>query len=310
MTAADPPASRLQRTLAARRFAFTAELSAPASFDATELVERALPLHDLADAVNVTDCASARTQMSALAAAALLLQHGVEPVLQLTCRDRNRIALQADLIGAAALGIRNLLMLRGDDPSRGDQPEAKAVFDLDTRALTETAALMRDRSMLPNGRAVSGRPGFYIGAADTPIEPPDGWRPESLERKLEAGAQFVQTQFCMDAALLRRYLDRLAEHGLRERLPMLIGVAPIANARSARWMRANLYGTVIPDAMIARLEGADDPRTEGRRMCVELIHELAALPGVAGVHVMAPLNEPELPRTIDDARRLVGAPRP
>ncbi len=195
----------------------------------------------------------------AIAAAALLVRAGVEPILQLTCRDRNRIALQGELMGAAALGVRNLLLLRGDDPTAGDQPDAKPVFDLDSRALTETARSIRDDGKLPHGVAVAGRPAFFIGAADTPIDPPPGWQPDALKAKVAAGAAFVQTQFCMDTGIVRRYVARLAEAGLAGRVFVLIGVNPLRSATSAAWMRHHLFGTIIPDAMVARMEAAAIP---------------------------------------------------
>jgi methylenetetrahydrofolate reductase (NADPH) len=296
------PASALARRLAAGRFVMTAEIVPPVSCEPADLLARALPLKDVADAVNVTDGAGARAHMAATAAAALLLQAGIEPILQLTCRDRNRIALQSDLMGAAALGIRNLLLLRGDDPTAGDQPDAKPVFDLDSRALAETARMIRDEGRLPHGAAVAGRPAFFLGAADTPIDPPPGWRPDALTAKVEAGAQFVQTQFCMDAAIVRRYVARLAEAGLTGRVSILIGVNPLRSAKSAAWMRRHLFGTIIPDAMVARMEAAADPAAEGRRICVDLIAELATIPGVAGVHVMAPGNAAAIPEVIATAR--------
>jgi methylenetetrahydrofolate reductase (NADPH) len=303
------PASGLARRLAAGAFVMTAEIVPPVSCDAEDLLVRALPLRGVADAVNVTDGAGARAHMAATAAAALLVQAGIEPILQLTCRDRNRIALQSDLMGAAAMGIRNLLLLRGDDPEAGDQPDARPVFDLDTRALAETARMMRDEGRLPHGAAVAGRPAFFLGAADTPIDPPPGWRPDALAAKIEAGAQFVQTQFCMDAGIVRRYVARLAEAGLTGRVSILIGVTPLRSAKSAAWMRKHLFGTIIPDAMVARMEAAADPAAEGRRICVELIAELATIPGVAGVHVMAPGNAAAIPDVIAAARaRLMGAP--
>jgi methylenetetrahydrofolate reductase (NADPH) len=191
------PASALARRLAAGKFVMTAEIVPPVSCDAADLLARALPLKGVADAVNVTDGAGARAHMAATAAAVLLAQAGIEPILQFTCRDRNRIALQSDLMGAAAMGIRNLLVLRGDDPTAGDQPDAKPVFDLDSRTLAETVRLIRDEGRLPHGAAVAGRPAFFIGAADMPIDPPPGWWPDVLAAKVEAGAQFVQTQFCM-----------------------------------------------------------------------------------------------------------------
>ena len=166
--------------LRAGDFVITAEISPPLSSDPEDLLEKAMPLGGLANAVNITDGASARVHMSALAAAAILVREGIEPVFQLTCRDRNRIALQSDLLGAAALGIRNLLILTGDDPSAGDQPEAKPVFDLDSRKLIETAVGIRDRHELPSGRRVAGGADFFIGVADTPLDPAPSWTPVSL----------------------------------------------------------------------------------------------------------------------------------
>jgi methylenetetrahydrofolate reductase (NADPH) len=241
--------------------------------------------------------------MSALAAAAILAQNGIEPILQMSCRDRNRIALQSDLLGAAALGIRNLLMLRGDDPSAGDQADAKPVFDLDTQALAATAAMMRDRGELPSGRALQDRPAFFIGATDSPLDPLPGWKPDRLRAKLDAGVQFVQTQFCMDVDILTRYLRRLADEGIGANLFVLVGVAPLASARSAHWMRENLPGVIIPETTVRRLEQAAEPKAEGQRICVELMHELSELKGVAGVHVMAPRNESAIAPTIADFRK-------
>jgi methylenetetrahydrofolate reductase (NADPH) len=291
----------LEDKLAARRFVITAEITPPASFDAADLLAKALPLKGLADAVNVTDGAGARAHLGAVTAAGLLLQNGIEPILQFTCRDRNRIALQSDLMAAAALGIRNMLMLKGDDPKQGDQPDAKPVFDLDTVGLTQLAVHMRDKSELPHGRKLGGQAHFFIGAADAPIDPPVGWEPKSLKAKIAAGCEFAQTQFCMDAKVLRRYMARLAEHGVK--LPMLIGISPLRSAKSARWMREKLYGTIIPDAIVERMEAASDPAAEGRRICVDLMTEIAKIPGVAGVHIMAPGNEAGIADVIREARR-------
>jgi methylenetetrahydrofolate reductase (NADPH) len=221
-------------------------------------------------------------------AAAFLVEAGIEPILQLACRDRNRIALQAELMAAAAAGVRNLLVLRGDDPSAGDQPEAKAVFDLDSRRLIETARLLRDRGELPSGRKVAGKAPFFLGAADMPIDPAPGWKPDSLRAKIEAGAQFVQTQFCMDVGIVRRYVQRLAEHGIPDRLFILIGVAPLRSAKSARWIAQHLPGAIIPVSIIERMEKASDAAAEGRRICLELMEQFAEVDGIAGAHVMAP----------------------
>jgi methylenetetrahydrofolate reductase (NADPH) len=197
------------------------------------------------------------------------------------------------------------LLLRGDDPGAGDQPDAKPVFDLDSRSLTETARAIRD-GKLPHGTRVAGEAPFFIGAADVPIDPPPGWEPTSLKAKIVAGAQFVQTQFCMDTAIVRRYAARLADAGLSAFL--LIGVNPLRSARSAAWMRSHLFGTIIPSAMVARLEQAVDPAAEGRKICIETIQELSLIPGVAGAHIMAPGNDGAIPEVILAARRTVTMP--
>ena len=295
----------LQDKLRAGRFVITAEVTPPVSADRAELLAKALPLKGLADAVNVTDGAGARPHLGAVTAAAMLVQAGIEPVLQLTFRDRNRIALQSDLISAAASGVRNLLALRGDDPSAGDQPDAKPVFDLDARQLLETARRLRDSGELPSGRKVSGACDFFLGAADNPIDPPPGWAPKGLAAKLAAGAQFSQTQFCMDAAVVRRYMARLAEHGIAEKLSVIVGIVPLRSAKSARWIKDKLFGAIIPDAVIARMEQASDPAAEGRRICLDLVAELAEIPRVAGCHIMAPGNDAVVPEIIAAARASV-----
>jgi methylenetetrahydrofolate reductase (NADPH) len=303
------PASRLEALLRARQFAITAEITPPVACEAEDLLRKAQPLAGLADAVNVTDGAGARAHLSAPIAACLIARAGIEPILQFTCRDRNRLALQADLMGAAACGVRNILCLTGDDPKAGDQPQTKAVFDVDSVTLTAIARDLRDKGELPSGRKVTGHAPFFLGAADVPIDPPPAWRPDKLAAKAAAGAQFVQTQFCMDAGIVRRYAARLAEHDGTRALFLLVGIAPLRSAKSARWMQQRLYGTIIPESLIGRLEHAADPAAEGERIAVELIEELAALPGVAGVHLMAPANEDALPRVIAEARkRLPRAP--
>jgi methylenetetrahydrofolate reductase (NADPH) len=241
--------------------------------------------------------------MSALAAASLLAREGIEPILQLTCRDRNRIALQADLMGAAALGIHNLLLLTGDDPKAGDQPDTRPVFDVDSTALTAMARVMHEKGELPTGKAIGGKAHFFLGAADLPVDPPTDWAPTKLAAKVKAGARFVQTQFCMDQGIVARYAQRIAEHAETRGLFLLIGIAPLRSAKSARWMREHLHGTIIPDALIERLERAPDPAAEGARICVKLIETFAATAGVAGVHIMAPANEAAVPEVIAQARQ-------
>jgi len=295
----------LQAKLRANRFVITAEVTPPVSADRNEFLAKALPLKGLADAVNVTDGAGARPHLGAVTAAAMLVAAGIEPVLQLTCRDRNRIALQSDLLSAAASGVRNLLMLRGDDPSAGDQPDAKPVFDLDPRSLLETARRLRDTGELPSGRKISGRADFFLGGADNPVDPKPGWEPKGLQAKINAGAQFVQTQFCMDAGVVRRYMARLAEYGATKELSLIIGIVPLRSAKSARWIKEKLFGAIIPDAIVARMESAGDPAAEGRRICLDLVAELAGIPHVAGVHIMAPGNESAVPDIIAAARASV-----
>jgi len=295
----------LQEKLRARRFVITAEVTPPVSAVRNDLLAKASPLKGLADAVNITDGAGARPHLAALTAAAMLVDAGIEPILQITCRDRNRIALQSDLLGAAASGIRNLLMLRGDDPSAGDQPDTKAVFDIDTRKLLETARRLRDAGELPSGRKVVGAASFFLGAADNPIDPPPGWKPASLAAKAAAGAQFVQTQFCMDPGVVRRYVAALADNGLAGKVALLIGIVPLRSVKSVMWIRAKLFGAIIPDGVIARLERAADPAAEGRRICLEMVQQLSDIPEVAGVHIMAPGNDAVVPDIIAAARESV-----
>jgi methylenetetrahydrofolate reductase (NADH) len=304
---------KLQKQLREGKFVVTAELTPPVSSDPAEFIDRGLGLRDLVTAVNVTDGAGAKAHLSSLVAAHFLVEAGIEPILQLTCRDRNRIALQGELLGAMALGIRNVLVLRGDDPRAGDQPETKAVFDLDTAGLLATAHRMRLQHRLPSGTEIKGAVELVLGAAEIPVDPPEGWRPEGLLAKLEAGADFAQTQFCMDAGVVRRYAARLLELGIAQRLPILIGVAPIPSVRSARWMREKLYGTLIPDEIVTRLERAADPKFEGKTICIELMRQLAEIPGIAGVHVMAPQNHSALAEVIaaagvDGKRRAAAMP--
>lgn len=292
----------LQDKLRAKRFVITAEVTPPVTADRGEFLAKALPLKGLADAVNITDGAGARPHLGAVTAAALLVDAGIEPILQLTCRDRNRIALQSDLLSAAASGVRNLLMIRGDDPSAGDQPDTKPVFDLDPRQLLETARRLRDTGELPSGRKVSGRADFFLGGADNPIDPKPGWEPKGLQAKIDAGAQFVQTQFCMDAGVVRRYVARLSEHGITGKISLIIGIAPLRSAKSARWIKEKLFGAIIPDELVARMDEASDPLAEGRRIALDLVRDLAGIPQVAGVHIMAPGNDAAVPEIITAAR--------
>lgn len=287
-------------------FVLTAEITPPLSAGAEDLLRMAEVLGDVVDAINITDGASARVHMSSVAAAILLKQIGVEPIVQITCRDRNRIALQGDMLGAAALGVQNVLVLGGDDVAVGDHPEAKAVFDLSSQELLGILHGMAERGEIQSGRKLETPPHFFLGAADTVIDPPPSWVADKLVAKADAGAVFVQTQFCFDADLLRRYMKGLEDHGLTERLYFLVGVGPLRSARSAIWMRDKLFGTTMPHEVIQRLDEAPDPQAEGIRICAELLQQFQEIPGVAGAHMMAPNNHAAIPESIHASRVLSG----
>lgn len=280
--------SKLETKVRNRQFVITAEIVPPLSASGAKLLHEAEQLSGKVDAINITDAAAGKTSISSFAAAALLVANGHEPILQVTCRDRNRIALAGDLIGAAAQGVENVLILRGDDPKGGDQPDAKPVFDLESLDLLTLARDMRDKGALPSGRAIDSPPRFFLGAADVPRRPDEKWSSVGLQKKIAAGAGFAQTQFGFDLDVVRAYIERLKSDGIVEQLGIIIGVGPIRSAKSARWMNENLFGVHVPDAIIARLEGAKDQAAEGRRVCAELIQGLREIDGVAGAHIMAP----------------------
>lgn len=282
--------SGLARSMESGKFVLTAELTPPVSGSPHDLLAQAEPFRGKVDALNVTDGPRALIHMSSVAAAAILASNGIEPILQMTCRDRNRIAMQADLLGASALGIRNILSLRGDDPPTDQDPTPKAVFDMDAREVIEVATRMAQDGVCGGDRPIVTRPQFFMGAADTPLDPPIDWRPEGMMVKADAGAAFVQTQLCFDIDVIRNYMGRLVDLGMTERLKILIGTGPLASARSARWMRDNLWGVLVPDQVIARLEQAADPAAEGVVICSELIDAMRNIPGIAGVHLMAPVK--------------------
>ncbi len=278
---------RLERVLRAGRFAVTAELNPPDSADARDVYDRALVLAEVCDAINATDASGANTHMSSVGICALLTQAGYAPVMQISCRDRNRIAIQGDVLGAAAMGVCNVLCLTGDGVQVGDQPGAKPVFDFDSISLLETIRTMRDEGRFLSGRKLTVPPRVFLGAAENPFAPPYDFRPLRLAKKVAAGAQFIQTQYCFDIPLLERFMARVRDSGLHERCFILVGVGPLASPRAARWMRSNVPGVHIPDAVIARLEGAEKPKAEGRRLCIELIQQIREIEGISGVHVMA-----------------------
>jgi 5,10-methylenetetrahydrofolate reductase len=281
---------RLERVLRAGEFAVTAELDPPDTTDPDEVIERARVFDGWVDAINATDGSGANCHMSSVGACALLTRVGYAPVLQISCRDHNRIAIQGNVLGAAALGVCNVLCLTGDGVQAGDQPGAKPVFDLDCMSLLETIRIMRDQSRFLSGRKITSPPGLFLGAAANPFAPPYEFRPLRLAKKIAAGAQFVQTQYCYDVALLRRFMERVREQGLHQKCFILVGVGPLASAKTARWMRSSVPGVHIPDAVVERIEKAGPPKAqkaEGKRLCVELIQEIREIEGVHGVHVMA-----------------------
>ncbi len=266
----------------------SAEISPPRSASLDSLTVAVCALKPAVTAINLTDCASARVSMSSLAAAIHVKQMGIEPILQVTCRDRNRIALQSELLGAAAFGVRNVLVLTGDAVDAGDDPDAKPVFDLDSRQLIAALVKMSAEGATLSGSELTSAADFFPGAADAPFDVEGDWTPDGLQAKLDAGAQFIQTQYCFDMALLERYMARLDDHGLTEKTYFLVGLGPLRSANGARWMRDNLPGTVMPDGIIRRMEAARDARTEGISICAELLQQAKDISGVAGAHLMAP----------------------
>lgn len=295
------PGSRLLTAIEGGDFVMTAEITPKLTCSAEQVLQQALPLKDKLVAVNVTDGAGARVTMSSLAASAILARNGIEPILQMTCRDRNRIAISADLIGASALGIENVLILSGDNPGSGDEPDAKGVFDFEAMEIMQLARQMADKGTIGSGRELLQRPAFNIGGVDAPFDAPEDWRPSKLLARADAGMRFIQTQFCYEPELTERYVQRLAEHGLLDKVALILGVGPIASLRSAKWMHENLFGVSIPDTVMQRLSDAEDEAAEGHSICVELIERYRQMPGVAGVHIMAPAQNSQRIADVVDA---------
>jgi len=297
---------RFERVLRAGAFAVTAELSPPDSADPEDVYARARVFDGRVDAINATDGSGANCHMSSVAVCALLTRIGYSPVLQISCRDRNRIAIQGDILGAAAMGVANLLCLTGDGVQAGDHPQAKPVFDLDCLSLMEIARRLREEGRFESGRALTDRPKVFLGAAENPFAPPYDWRPLRLAKKIAAGAQFIQTQYCFDVPLLRQFMTRIDDLGLLDRVFILVGVGPLPSARTAEWLRRHVAGVHIPDAVVERLAGAAKPKAEGRKLCIELIQEIREIKGVSGVHVMAYRQEEAVAEVIDASGVLNG----
>jgi methylenetetrahydrofolate reductase (NADPH) len=280
---------RLEHVLRAGQFAVTAELNPPDSADPQEVYAAARILADVVDAINTTDSSGGNVHMSSLGTSALLLEAGYDVVMQLSCRDRNRIALQADLLSAAALGVKNILCLTGDDVSVGDQPEAKRVFDFDSLHLIRTARIMCDQGVFLSGRKLTVPPRLFIGAAENPFAPPIQWRADRLAKKVEAGANYIQTQYVFDVGVFREFMARVRDLGLLERVYILAGVGPLKSPKAAEFMRTRVPGVVIPDSLVDRMKRAPQGRwrEEGSEICIEIIEQVREVEGVAGIHLMA-----------------------
>ncbi len=297
---------RLERVLRRGEFAVTAELNPPDSADAADVYKRAAVFEGWVDAINATDGSGANCHMSSVAISALLTRAGFAPVMQISCRDYNRIAIQGNVLGAAALGVANMLCLTGDGVQSGDHPGAKPVFDLDSTSLLGVIKKMRDEKTFLSGRKITSPLRVFIGAAENPFVPPYDFRPLRLAKKIAAGAQFIQTQYCYEVPLLKRFMDKVRDLGLDRQCFILVGVGPLASAKTARWMRANVAGVHIPDAVIARLEGAADQKAEGKRLCVDIIQEVREIAGVSGIHVMAYRQEEYVAEMVEDSGVLKG----
>jgi methylenetetrahydrofolate reductase (NADPH) len=301
--------SNLERVLRAGHFAVTAELGPPQSADASVIHKKAALLRGCCDAVNITDNQTAIVRMSSIGAGAIVLQEGLEPVIQMTCRDRNRLAIQSDLLGAYALGIRNLLCLSGDHQNFGNHPTAKNVYDMDSIQLVQMVAAMRDGHVFQCGEAFKGQePRFFVGAAAAPFADPIDFRPYRLGKKVKAGASFVQTQLIYDIPAFKTFMEKVRQLGLHEQVYILAGVGPLKTPGMARYMKDSVPGLWVPDELISRMEQVGTPwanipkdeltkedkkarseawKQEGIQICIELIQQIREIEGIAGVHIMA-----------------------
>jgi methylenetetrahydrofolate reductase (NADPH) len=297
---------RLERVLRDGLFAVTTELSPPDSADPREVYKRASEFDGYVDAMNATDGSGGNCHMSSMGVCSLLSRRGYSMVMQITARDRNRIAIQGDVLGASAMGIANLLCLTGDSVEGGDHPEAKPVFDLDSMSMISMIRGMRDNSEYLSGRKIAEPPKMFIGAAENPFAPPLDYRPLRLQKKHSAGADFIQTQYCFDVDVLENFMAGVREEGLHEKLFILPGVGPLASAKSAEWIRNNVFGVHIPDAIIDRLKGAEDQAQEGVNICVEIMQRLKEIEGVHGCHIMAYRQEHKVAEIVEKSGVLEG----
>ena len=287
----------------------TSELQTSDGGEPREVYDLARPLAGQVDAVNCTDNSAAHPHLSQLAASRLLLDVGIEPIAQFGCRDRNRLALQADLLGAQALGVRNVVLMTGDDVTAGDHPEAKPLFDIDSMHAIRMARVMRDEGTYLSGRKLSSPPTFLIGAVENPFAPPQEYRVTRLGKKIEAGAEFVQTQICFNVERMRAFMREAVEVGLTEKCWILAGLYVPRSARAANYLRDVVPGIDVPEEVVRRLKGVPEERQEeeGIRLAVEIGRELREMPGVAGLHMMSIRGDRAILRTIQE---LGLSPRP
>ena len=309
MNTMGPPRSHLEGLLRAGEFVVTSELQTTDGANPASVTELADLLCGRVDAVNCTDNSAAHPHLSAVAAAHLLADRGLEPVVQFACRDRNRLSLQADMLGAAALGARNIVCMTGDDVTAGDHPEAKPVYDLDSIHLLRIARGMRDRGTYVSGRALSVPPSFFIGAVENPFAPPLDFRPMRLGKKIEAGAEFVQTQIVFNVPRFRLFMARAGELGLLDSVFVIASVFILRSAGSARYLRDQVPGIDVPEEIVSRLEGTpkEAQAEEGLHIALEVVESVRAIPGVRGVHLMSIKQEDAILRLIEEAGLL---PRP
>lgn len=312
--------SNLERVLAAGEFAVTGELGPPKSMDTALVAKKIALLRDCVDAANVTDNQTGIVRLSSIATGIILAREGLEPVIQMTCRDRNRIAIQSDLLGACVHGIRNVLCLSGDHQSFGNHPGAKNVHDIDSMQLLRLVRDMREHRFQCGEEIRGGGPAMFIGTAASPFSSPVRMRPLRLAKKVAAGADFVQTQMIFDVARFRDYMRQVVDLGLHERVSILAGVGPLKNARMARYLHERIPGIEVPEACIARMEAAargiadeqaqqQAARAEGINMCIEQIEQIRQIEGIAGIHVMAIQWEAAI-RPIVERAGLYPRPRP
>ncbi len=281
--------SNLEKVLSSGHFAATGELGPPKSADPEVIKRKAALLKGFVDAVNITDNQTAIVRMSSISVGTMLMGLGIEPTIQMTCRDRNRLAIQADLLGASALGIRNLLCLTGDHQHFGNHPKARGVYDLDSVCLIAMVKGMRDEKKFDCGEEMDVEPRFLIGAAENPFADPFDYRPYRLAKKITAGADFVQTQLIYNVPKFREFMRRVCDLGLDKRCHILAGVGPIKSIGMARYMQKSVPGMDVPEDIIGRLKAVpkEQVRKEGIKQCADIIREVRDIPGVAGVHVMA-----------------------